>query len=333
MSVRRRTLRRIAVGIARTATGLCAVGLSISIWGASTSGIPHASAATNEGALTVVKPFDGTAEAGQPLNAGGSATPFSFVLPANAACAGDSANDGYRVQSFAVPATVDVNGLTFDAAGPVPSDIGAAFRQPLYTVELSPFVDAQTANATTPGGPGPVINIPGFSLGVYEPGNVPAGTYTLGIACTKGPASATQLDRYWTTQLEILADAADQPSGITWTVVTSSPGTTTTTTTGGDTTTTTAGGSTTTTAGGSTSTTTAGGATTTTTRGGTPTTAQVLASGAAPTATPFTESLSALPMTGGSPGHLLMWSVLLLIFGRMAVLLARPLRVLPPAAA
>lgn len=322
MSVRRRTLRRIAVGVARTATGICAVGLSISVWGASTSGIPHAAAATNGGALSVVKPFDGSAEAGQPLSAGGSATPFSFVLPTGAACAGDSANDGYRVQSFIVPATVDVDGLTFDAAGPAPSDIGTAFRQPLYTVDLSPYVDAQTANATTPGGPGPVINLPGFSLGVYEPGNVPAGTYTVGIACTVGPASTTQLDRYWTTQLAVAADATDEPAGITWTVVTPDPGTTTTTTTsGGDTTTTTAGGDTTTT--------TANNPATTTTSGGSPTTAQVLASGAAPTATSFTAPFGALPMTGGSPAQLLVWAALLLVFGRMTVLLARPLRVLP----
>lgn len=321
-----RTRRRIALGFARTAAGVCAVALGISTWGLTLSGIPHASAAANAGSLEVVKPFDGTSEAGQPLSGGASATPFSFLLPAGAACAGDSANDGYRVQSYMVPAAVDVGSLTFDSAGPVPTTIGSGFRQPLYTSTFSPYVNAQTANAFPAPGPGPVVNIPAFSLGLWEPGNVPAGAYDVGIACTLGPPSATQLDQYWNVQIEVVADAADEPAGLTWTVVEGSTTTTTSpssTTSSSTTTTMPTDGATTTTSATVTTTTLA------TVTGAAVAGTQVLPTGGQPTADTFAQSLATLPATGGSLLSPVAWAVLLIIFGRIAVLLGRPPRLLP----
>ena len=52
---------------------------------------------------------------------GGSRTAFALRLPNGASCPGDSADDGYRVNSFVVPATVRVEDIAFDGQGPTPS--------------------------------------------------------------------------------------------------------------------------------------------------------------------------------------------------------------------
>jgi hypothetical protein len=323
MNARRQVLRRIGAAAARTGAVGAAAMVLVTVWGMSLSGVPQASAAaTDAGPAQVVAPFDGTPGAGQPLDAGGSATEFSLLLPTGAACTGDSANAGYRVQGYMVPAAVAPGSLTFDATGPVPNGLGASFRQPLYTALGSGFVDAQTSAATVAGGPGPVVNIPALSLGVFSPGNIPAGEYNLGVACTLGTASATQLDRFWNVTMTIASDAADAPAGVTWTV---SESATTTTTTSGSTTTTTTGGTTTTTAGGTTTTTDA--STTTTTGDGSTTT--TVFGGGSPSGTSVAGSITSLPVTGSSTMSLIVWSALLVIFGRIALLLGRPPRVRP----
>ena len=149
-------------------------------------------------------------------NSGNSATAFALGLPAGAACPGDSANDGWRWQTYMVPASVDPSTLTFDANGPVPSGVGAAFRQPLYDTAFSPIVNQQTANATTPPGPGPIINIPSANYSAFAPGDIPAGVYNIGIACTLGPASATQMSSYWNVQKTFTVNATGGPAQVDW---------------------------------------------------------------------------------------------------------------------
>lgn len=327
--IRNPSRRRAARLAARTGVIGSGVMLSLTVWGLSLSGVPSAYAAVDAGAVAVIHPIDGSPTSGDPLSSGGSATEFSLLPPNGAGCLGDSANDNYKVQSYVVPSTVDPGSLTWDASGPIPNAVGASFRQPLYNAETSgAYVDELTLD--NPGAPRPrpgeVINVPGFSLGVFEPGNLPAGTYNVGLACTLGPASATQLDRFWNVQLEVVEDAADEPAGITWSVVDGS----TTTTTAGGTTTTTEGGSTTTTDGSGTTTTTEDGTTTTTDGSGT-TTTTVFMAGGEPTSggTAVLDSVATLPITGGSTMSLVVWAILLLTFGRMAVLLGRAPRVRP----
>ncbi|MGE3619998.1 MAG: fibronectin type III domain-containing protein [Acidimicrobiia bacterium] len=165
---------------------------------ASAEGIPS-------GAATVV-PATGT-----------SATNFTLTLPTNPACTGDSSLGGFRVQTYMVEGSVNPAELTFDAFGPVPNTIGAGFRQPLYTDTTAAAVDMSTADASTPGGPGPVINIPTFNIGnVFGPGDVPAGTYNVGVACTLGGPSATQLHQFWNTVLFVTDDPSGGPAQISW---------------------------------------------------------------------------------------------------------------------
>lgn len=333
-------IRRTARLAARAGTIGSAAALAIGISGLSPSGVPGASAAaTDAGAAQVITPVSAPVGGGAPLNSGGSATDFSIKLPTGAACAGDSANDGYRVQSYRVPASVNPATLTFDASGPIG-------HQALYDTTGSPYVDKQTANADTPGGPGPIVNIADFDYGVYLPGDVTPGTYNLGIACTLGPASATQLDRFWNVQKSFVADAADEPASVRWTVVASSadpgPTTTTTTSTAQSTTTTSRAQSSTTTSTATSSNTTSTTSTTTTPAGGTSTpganTAGGSGSGGAssgsvgggPTVASLGATVGELPRTGSSPLALATWSFLLLCFGRISVLLGRTPSVLDP---
>ena len=311
--------RRLAQHLARAGTAVSAAMLVVGIVSFSPGG-SVVQAATDAGAVQIVVP-PGSATAGDQLAAGGSAAAFALTLPVGAACTGDSATGGYRVQSYMVPATVDPSTLTFGLTGPIPTGSGASFRQPLYTSAGSSWLNKTTAVNT-----GQLIGLPVLSFAWVDTGGttfLPAGSYNIGFACTKGGASATQLDKYWNTRLTVIADANDVPSALTWavpddevaTTTTLAPTTTTTTTVVGSTTTsTTVGGGTTTTS------TTVAGATTTT----------LIGSGSGTNTTVRTGSGSGqLTATGGSPLPIVFWAVLLLVFGRMVILLGRPLRVLP----
>ena len=144
---------------------------------------------------------------------GGSDSKLRFKLPTGAACTGDSANAGYRIQSFLVPRSVNLDSLRFSSEGPVPS--GAEIRQPLFQADGNnignPLIDEQTATAVPVGGPGPIIQpLPSFNFAVFPAGFLQPGDYSVGIACTLGPPSAPeQLDKYWATGLSVAADPSD----------------------------------------------------------------------------------------------------------------------------
>ena len=327
MTIHQPHRRRLAQLGARAGVVLSATMLVITGFDLSPTGVPGAGAAELAGQAQIVTPCDGP-DGCKPLEEGDSATAFSLLLPTGAACTGDSANAGFGVTSFMVRGSVDLDALEFHPiTGPEPQAVGDAFRQPLYEVGSgSAYTGRQTADATTAGGPGPVINIPAFDLSSagFQSGNIPAGTYTLGIACIKGPPGADQLDNYWTAQMEVTADAGD-PVGIAWEAVAGGgPGSSTSTSAGGSSTTA-GGGSTSTSVGGSTSTS-AGGSTSTSAGGSTSSSSTV---GGSSSTTPIsgTGIGSSLPATGSSPLAFVLWALLLLTCGRLAYLMSRPPRV------
>lgn len=319
------TRRRVARDLARAGTVVSAALFVVSLTQATWPNAAVSAAAQNAGNAQILAPSEVTL--GAPLASGGSATVFALTPPSGASCTGDSTAGGYRVQSYIVPASVDPATLTFGPQGPLPAGTGANLRQPLFSGAGTPIVNKTTAVASSPGGGGLLTGMPTISFGVFGASGsqvIPAGTYNVGFACTLGLASATQLDKYWNAQMTFAVDSADKPSGITWTAVVGSAPTTTTTAAPAVTTTTVASGVTTTTVKSGTATTTtttvAGGATTTTVK-----------NSAVATTTPSGSSSSSgltTPATGAAPIPMAIWALLLLVFGRMAILLGRPVRVI-----
>jgi hypothetical protein len=300
--------RRVARDLTRALALMSAVMLVIAVGTAITSGSSPASAATDSGSVGFT-----------PSN-GGSATSFSLTLPSGAACTGDSAGANYRVQTYLIPAAADPSGLTFDGSGPI--QVSGQVRSPLYSANGEPVVGALTGSAATPGGPGVISGLPTMSFGVLLPGDLAAGTYNVGVACTVGQAGSKQLDKFWNAHLTVTADSADAPAQFTWVLA----ATGTTTTTVGGTTSTTAGGTTTTTGDGTTtttdgSTTTTDGSTTTT--GGADVSGADAFSGGSPSAASPVTTMGQLPYTGSSPLPMVFWAIALLVFGRIAMLLGK----------
>ncbi len=321
---------------------ICAAGaaLSAAMFGVSVAGVLSA------GALPA-----GTAPtAGFTITpaSGDSGTEISFNLSSpNNACPGDSATGDFRWQTYMVPASVDAATLTYNSNSGLIPPAGVTFAGPMYAFTgQDPAINGNTAVST-----GQIIGVPTLGFGVYAPGDVAPGQYKVGFACSKPPApgQAAVTERYWQQTITVVTSASGGPGQFTWTVNAPSSETTSTTvaptSTTAATTTTVARATTTTVAAATTTTTTVAGATTTTVSGTTTTTA--LAS-AGPTSTitgsgsssfPVTGSGSsggfttgsgtALPITGRDELPVIVWGILLVVFGRMAVLLARPVKVIP----
>ena len=177
---------------------------------------PAAFAAGVPSGAATVKTAGGAAD----LTSGDSATTFTLRVPTGAACAGDSANSNppYLVQTYMVPASVDPSTLTFDADGPTPQGTGASFRQPMFDSLGSPVVNQFTAPASPAPGPGAIINIPNMSYGVFAPGDIPAGTYNIGVACTQGTPGPSQMKNFYNVQKTFTAGGGG-PAAVNWAVV------------------------------------------------------------------------------------------------------------------
>ncbi len=213
-------LRRFAGIAARSGVAGSAVMMATTSWAMWSPDLSGAASTPKRGEARIVTPDDSRdPNGGALLTGGGAATAFSFQLPLGAACEGDSATAAYRIQSYMVTDATDPGTLQFASNGPTPSGTGADFRQALFDAgSTASYVNAQTAKADTPGGPGLILAIPAFNFAVFSPGDIVPGTYNIGLACTLGPASATQLKKYWNAQMTFEADLADS-AGIKWTAV------------------------------------------------------------------------------------------------------------------
>lgn len=321
---RRRTFLRNICAAMMTLSGVMLVLSVVSAMRAGADALPAGSAPT--AGLTIL-----------PLE-GNSSTEITLSLAApNNACPGDTATDGYKWQTFMVPASVNASALTYKNGPVKTASIPTAF--PLYSfIGQSSVVNKNTAVET-----GQIVGTSTTSFSVFTPGQIAAGDYKIGYACSKAPAAGQNAvtERFWEQVITVTADEDGGPAEFSWTA--QAPSTTTTTTTTSTTTTTIAGGSTTT------STTVAGGSTTTSTTvaGGSTTTSTTAVGSAAATSTTLVGSLAAssgvsssgssfdngsngtIPVTGRDELPIIVWGVLLVVFGRMAILLARPIRVIP----
>ncbi len=168
--------------------------------------VPAHAGGTREGdAIVVAHP-----DSDEALGGGGSRDLFSLKLPDGAACPGDSANDGYRIQGFMVPATDDPATLRYKSIQPEGDGRWGLFDE--YTTSYAQIL---TAKRDEPGGPGLIINIPRFTLAVFPPGELGPGRYRIGIACTL----YNETVRYWDSEMTVTRDPSDEPAEITWSVV------------------------------------------------------------------------------------------------------------------
>ncbi len=183
---------------ALVATFLVTVGLGATVAAAATS-------APREGAVVVVDPGNRST----PVTGGNSETTFALALPDGAACPGDSANDGYRIQSFLVPVVDDPGQLTYRSVAPEGEN-----RISLYTVDTNPFVQQLTQMNGEPGRPGLIDTVPDMTFGIYAPTDLRPGPHRMGIACTLGKETVS----YWDVEVELTRDTTDQPAQIRWAV-------------------------------------------------------------------------------------------------------------------
>ena len=68
-----------------------------------------------------------------------------------------------------------------------------------------------TGIAGGPGQPGIISGIPQFTFSLNAPGEIPAGAYAVGIACTTN-GGARSCDTYWTRPMTITANPAGGPA-------------------------------------------------------------------------------------------------------------------------
>jgi hypothetical protein len=154
------------------------------------------------------------ADESRPLLHGGSATVFALRLTDAAACPGDSAHDGWRVQTFIVPASVDPATLEFDFRQPKTEG-----GLPLYAASGSPYVQQPTGANSAAGKPGIIQSLPGFSYTRLSPTVLKPGDYRIGVACTLDRVTG----RYWDAKITVVAASDDSPAGLVWRVAGTPP--------------------------------------------------------------------------------------------------------------
>ena len=176
---------------------LSAIVVSVALLGAS----PASAAGDRAGDVVVVD------QTGAVLTAGGSATAFGLRLPADAACPGDSADDNYRVEAFLVPDGTDVGSVVYGELAP---EVQGASS--LWDTNTN-VVDGELTSDAPPGQPGRIVNLPSFSFAVLYPGELAAGKYRIGIACSLFNVT----ERYWDTSFVVTEDSSDQPAQFRWT--------------------------------------------------------------------------------------------------------------------
>jgi large repetitive protein len=202
--VRRRRPRHVGRLLAAAACLVTAVGALV-------VASPPIEAATLDGVATIASP--GTSSY---LASGGSQTQFTVSLPAEAACSGDSAHDGYHVYSYLVEQGTNVTSVKFV---PPPPSQGYGLVNNIGTY----YGQVNTAPNT-----GQIIEIPNdfewaplvtddnvaLSTLLYQDDN-DSGVWETGIACAN--SSGTVSD-YWNTEITFTANGSD-PTGFVWSAI------------------------------------------------------------------------------------------------------------------
>jgi hypothetical protein len=186
-------------GMAAMAAVLMGAGSICLLWSSSAS----AAGAGLGGVATIADPL------GAPLPSGGSTDQFTVTLPANAACSGDTANDGFHVYSYLVPKGTDVTTLTFLGNNPPAQSFGFVHNGGVY------YGPVNTAINT-----GQVISIPNdfeWAPLVTQDGLLSTllangGVWEAGLLCSNPTGTVTD---NWNTEVTFTASGTD-PNGFVW---------------------------------------------------------------------------------------------------------------------
>ena len=182
-----------------TATAFAAVAAVVGITGTAQAALPASAAPTAGQTISVTS--------------GVQSTPFSFSYTGDNACAGDSATNGYRVQSFMVPDSVDVSQLLYNAGGPI-APAGVTFTRPLFAqVGNAAQVARNTAPTTGIITAGNLVQPLSFAALVAGSIAVPDGAYKIGLACTLGGIT----EEYWQTRITV-SGSTTGPVAFNWAV-------------------------------------------------------------------------------------------------------------------
>ncbi len=185
------------------ATAVVAAALLAGVAGGVAASSGTASATVTAGVAAITKPGSLTK-----LNSGGSETLFGVQLPAGASCPGDTAHDGYRVDSYLVPAGVSPATVNFKTGLP---DRGSGY------VAYGKYYGA----INTALGSGLVVGLPpDLTINRLTTQELfPAGQKSVmwdgGIACTTAEGVVTN---YWNSRFVFTATPSD-PHGFTWKVL------------------------------------------------------------------------------------------------------------------
>ena len=169
----------------------------VSFTGAAGTAVPTAgnviTAVTN--ATTVVL-------SGQAASGAGTATATMNLLARTSSCPGDTAGGNFRYSAFLVPAATDLDAsLQFDAFGVTNV---AGYTTALLDTSGNSVLNRPTNIAGGPGQPG-LFGVPQVNFSLFAPGEVPAGSYKIGVACHIGSPSVTQLQTHWSRLITVTA--------------------------------------------------------------------------------------------------------------------------------
>jgi len=170
-----------------------------------------ASASTLNGIATIASPGGAP-----PLTSGASKAPFTVVLPAQAACDGDTATHGYHVYSYLVHKGTTLSTVTFVAFPSVGFglvDNTGTYYGPVNTAIGTGQIVGIPNNFEW----GPLVSGGGVTkaqLLYTGTGTTASGIWEAGLACAN---SSGALADNWNTEITFNAKASD-PNGFTWTV-------------------------------------------------------------------------------------------------------------------
>ena len=198
-----RRRRKVGTLAATVLTGVAAMATM------AVTGVSPASAATLNSVATIANP---TTDAY--LASGGSKAPFTVTLPANSACSGDTATDGYHVYSYLVPKGTNLSSVTFidfpSTGYGFVNNIGTYYG-PVNTAATTGQIIGIPNNFEW----APLVTDDGVSLSTLLTSGSTPGVWEAGIACAN---SSHALTDNWNTEVTFKSSSSD-PTGFVWSAV------------------------------------------------------------------------------------------------------------------